>query len=433
MTSALAKQIAIAAAVVALCAGAFFACFERREIEVPVGASAEARRNRYLAIGRLLERMGHSVVVERQLARLAALPDPPATVFLPLNRTTLGAERSERLLDWVERGGHLVVVTYTVWGVPADEDRADAGADAIVSGRPDLLLDRFGLRQRQARSAPVAPEEPEAQEPAPEQAEAPDEEKPEPTPPTFRDFLKGDFDGANRETAYATIVDGEEPLALEFDDDLWWDDTQGVVVWSVAGDVGAHLVEVEHGEGRITALTSDEPFANATLGDADHAEFVVRWLRDGREARAPVWIFPEAEWPSLPTLLRRHAAPALVAGAALLALWLWRALFRFGPALPAPDGARRRWLEHLEAAGRFHWRQDRGRTLLAEQRADVLRELARKRPAWPRLPEAERRERIAQASGLTPEQVTHALYDEARSPRNFTAAVRALERLRAAL
>ncbi len=433
MTNALAKQIALAAAILALCAGLFFACFERREVEVPAHESAEARRNKYLALGRLLERMGHPVAAHRDLAKLGQLPEPPATVFLPLNRAALGEARSQALLDWVARGGHLVVVTYTVWGIPEGEDRTDPDADVIVSGRPDLLLDRFGLRQRQVSSAPVLPEEPAAETEIEEGEETPDDDAPTPVAPTFSDLLKGDFDGASREKAYATLEEGDEPLALEFDDDLWWDDTQGSVVWSVEGDVGAHLVEVEHGKGRIAALTSDEPLVNATLGEADHAEFVVRWLRDGRDGRAPVWIFTGAEWPSVLTLARRHAAPVLAAGAALFALWLWRALFRFGPALPAPDPARRRWLEHLEAAGRFHWRQDRGRVLLASLREDVSRELARKRPAWPRLPEAERWERLAHASGLTPEQVVNALRDDARTPRGFAAAVRALERLRAAL
>jgi hypothetical protein len=430
VTGSLAKRIALAAALVALGAGLFLWNFERREVEVPRGRSIEAIRNKYLALSRLLERMGHPVSAQRELAKLAQLPEPPATVFLPLNRAALGAQRSQALLDWVARGGHLVVVTYTVWGVPEDEDRYDTEQDVIVSGRPDLLLDRFGLRQRHVDSAPFTSEHPAVEA---ETEELPEEAGPPPTPPTLGDLLRGDFNGASRETAYATIEEGDEPLALEFDADFWWDDTLSQAVWTVAGDAGAHLVEVEHGEGRIAALTSDEPLANATLGLADHAEFVVRWLREGRDVRAPVWIFSAAEWPSLPELMRRHAAPVLVAGAALFALWLWRASFRFGPALPAPDGARRRWLEHLEAAGRFHWRQDRGRVLLGSLREDLLRDLERRRPAWPRLPEAERWERLAHASGLTPEQVVNALRGEARTPRSFGAAVRALERLRAAL
>ncbi|HEU4430818.1 MAG TPA: hypothetical protein VFT98_18805, partial [Myxococcota bacterium] len=103
------------------------------------------------------------------------------------------------------------------------------------------------------------------------------------------------------------------------------------------------------------------------------------------------------------------------------------------PLLPARDAARRSWLEHLEAAGRFHWRQDRGAALLAGLRDELAREQLRKRAAWSRLPERERMERLAQASGLSLEQVAHALLGAPSGARGFVAAVRALERVRAAL
>jgi hypothetical protein len=436
MTRDLAKRIAIAAFVIALCAGGFFACYEKREVDAWTGASAEARRNRYLALGRLLERMGHQVALLDDFSRLAALPEPPATLILPLNRTTFGEKRSAALLTWVARGGHLVVVTYTVWGLRENEEGEPVrdAEDVILDGRPDLLLDRFGLRQRhRKRSLTEAAAEAAAQAESGE-AGADDSERHAPQPaPSFPQILNGDFSFGRPETSFAFLDDDAEPLELEFNADFWWEDTQDVVLWSVSGDAGAHLVEVEHGDGRISALTSDEPFVNDSLGSADHAEFVVRWLRDGREPNVPVWIFFEEEWPSLFALLRRYAAPALVGLGALFVLWLWRSLWRFGPALPAPDPARRRWLEHLEAAGRFHWRQDRGRTLLESLRADVLRELGRKRPAWHRLPERERIEKLAHASGLSLEQVAHALLDTSRATRPFVAAVRSLERIRASL
>ena len=105
----------LALAVLGLCVGGFFTCFEKREIEIETGVSTAARRNRYLALGRLLERMGHTVVSLSSPERLTALPPPPATLILPTARHSIGAERSESLLEWVRRGGHLVVVTYSVW------------------------------------------------------------------------------------------------------------------------------------------------------------------------------------------------------------------------------------------------------------------------------------------------------------------------------
>lgn len=421
MSRTLAPRLALGTAVAALCVGGFFACFEKREVTITSPLAAEARRNRHLALARLLERMGHPVALHDDLAALSALPDAPATVILTSNRTTLGRARSEHLLDWVAKGGHLVVQTFTVW------QNAGERGEIRVSGKPDLLLDRFGIRQREALD-----------EPAPEDAAAPAEAADEPRAPPGG--AEGPEDAEDErpsswapESAWAWFDEDAEPLELEFSRRFWWDDPARVAVWMVGGDAGVHLIEVAHGAGRISALTSEEPLLNTSIGDADHAEFVVRWLREGREGRAPVWIFFEEDWPSLFALLRDHAAPALIAGGALFALWLWRALYRFGPALPSPDPARRRWLEHLEAAGRFHWRQDRGVVLLAALRTEISRELERKRPAWTRLPERERMERLAHASGASLAEVAHALLGTARAPRSFAAAVRTLERLRAAL
>jgi hypothetical protein len=50
-----------------------------------------------------------------------------------------------------------------------------------------------------------------------------------------------------------------------------------------------------------------------------------------------------------------------------------------------------------------------------------------------RLPERERTERLAHASGLASAEIALALFDSARAPKTFIAAVRALERVRAAL
>jgi hypothetical protein len=438
MSRELALRAAAVAAVVAICAGGFFACFERRLVDVTTNASAEARRNRYLALGRLLEKMGHEVELHAGLDRLDELPEPPATVFFPVSRATLGAKRSQQLLDWVARGGHLVVVTHTVWEPP--EDAKEGAAEVLRSGsRPDLLLDRFGLRQRTKQiSEMVAESVTDAVESQQDGAagevadEAEESERPAPAP-DVGDVLTGNWTPGRLESAWAWLDDEAEPLEVEFHAGFWWEDPAGVAIWKIEGETGAHLVEVEHGEGVISALTSDEPFVNDTIGRVENARFVATWLRHGRDRLVPVWIFYESEWPSLFELLRRHAAPALAAGALLLALWLWRSLARFGPLLPARDSARRSWLEHLEAAGRFHWRQDRGAALLAGLREELARELARKRPAWARLPERERLERLAQASALPLEPVAHALLGTPGGARGFTSAVRTLERVRAAL
>jgi hypothetical protein len=410
---------ALALAVLGLCAAGFFACFEKREVEIEKGVSSEVRRNRYLALGRLLERMGHTVVVESNPTRLSELPEPPATLILPTSRASIGAERSQALLDWASRGGHLAVVTYSLWLEPDSEDD-----DAREPEQPDLILDRFGLRQWAG-----LPPEPEQDEDEKDEAEK-QEEPPE--PPSLEDLFTGKLPAPEMEGSWA-VFDAVEPLEVGFSPNYRWLDPEGVAVWSVAGPSGVHLIELRHGRGRISAFTSDEPLLNDWIGERDNAEFVVRWLRRDATADGPIWILFEEDWPSVFALLRRHGLPALIAGSILLAAWVWSAVFRFGPVLPEPPRARRSWLEHLDAAGRFHWRQDHGRALLAGMREEVARRLRERHPGWRELPERARAERIAERAGLSLAEVEYALAGAQGGARSFAASVSALERIRAAL
>jgi hypothetical protein len=428
---ALARSV-LALAVLGVCVGGFFTCFEKREIEIETGVSSAARRDRYLALGRLLERMGHTVVSLSNPERLAALPPPPATLILPTARHSIGAERSESLLEWVRRGGHLVVVTYSVWtadpGSADDQEQAGEKVGPALSrdatSRPDPILDRFGLRQIAGRSTSEEDEDPAAED---EPSDAPAE------PFSLADALAGRFPGSPTESSWAYFSESEAPLEVGFSPDYQWFDPDHVAVWSVTGPAGVHLVELTHGSGRISALTSDEPLSNTAIAMHDNAEFVVRWLRRDAAASGPIWIVYDEDWPSLFARAGRHALPALIAAAVLVFTWVWSVVFRSGPMLPPPAPARRAWLEHLDAVGRFHWRQDHARSLLAGMREDVARRVRERHPGWRQLTNRERAEHIASRAGISADDVELALASPVSGSRAFIAAVSALQRIRTAL
>ena len=98
------------ALVVAVLGGAvwFFNNFERVPDREWTGYQGEARRNGFLAAERLLDRMGLRV---RHLKTPIELRELPAngTLILPARRNALAPAERERLLAWVDGGGHLVV------------------------------------------------------------------------------------------------------------------------------------------------------------------------------------------------------------------------------------------------------------------------------------------------------------------------------------
>ena len=59
-----------------------------------------------------------------------------------------------------------------------------------------------------------------------------------------------------------------------------------------------------------------------------------------------------------------HAGPLVIVLTLLLIAWLFGAVRRFGPMQPVPPPARRRVLEHIEAAGHFLWKQNQRHRLV---------------------------------------------------------------------
>jgi len=113
------------------------ATFVRVPDKVWVGPSGEARLRQFLAAERFAERMG---VPARELR---SLPDVDAlakdgVLLLPNRRQSLDRQRMDRLLIWVQAGGHLIV-------------------EAEAYGVPDPLLDLLSVRRIQSayRGSPV--------------------------------------------------------------------------------------------------------------------------------------------------------------------------------------------------------------------------------------------------------------------------------------
>ncbi len=423
------RGVVAAIALALLLSGLFFACFERTTREEVVGASRAARANPYLALSRTLEGMGREVVLLDGPAGLDPLPPSYGTIFLPTRRTTVSSQRSEELLDWTRAGGHLVVVTWTLWDDPGR--------------RPDPLLDPLDFRQRQVDWPPLD----EAENPQGEDEKTSlDEDEVESLDgardvapledPEDAPWLDWEPPGAAPPDIVAFAWHGAEaPLHVEFDGRYVFDDVQGRAEWRGTGHAGDHLLGTRLGRGMLTALTDDLWLRNDRLGDADHAEMALR-LAALDDRPGPAWIVVSETWPGLLAQARRYAAAPLLALLVLIAAWVWRASRRFGPILPPAAPERRRFLEHLDAAGRFHWRQGRGDVLLRASREAVERRMRHRHPGWARLPAPEQVERLASLAELPIARVREALSAEPASPGDaaaFRDTLRTLERIRQAL
>jgi len=191
----------------------------------------------------------------------------------------------------------------------------------------------------------------------------------------------------------------------------------------------SRLVERARGRGRALLCTDLSCLRNGRIQALDHADFLCAVA--GQRPGGKVWIvLADRRAPSFWAWLLPRAWPFLAALAALVLAAVWAAAPRFGPISPDPDPARRGFLEHLDACGRYQWQTARGRPLLAASRKAFERRLGQVHPGWPRLDPDERCLRLAQSSGLTRDRIARALFGPGDSPGSFLEAIQTLHHLR---
>lgn len=158
---------------------------------------------------------------------------------------------------------------------------------------------------------------------------------------------------------------------------------------------GEQLVSFGRGHGVVTVAASLGFARNRAIGAEDHAELLWNLMLLAHNRELVVYWSPAKL--SFWEFLKENAAPALIAGALLLALWLWSIAPRFGPVAPDAPPGRRRLLDHLRASGRYFWAKGMRSRLVVAARDAALRRIARSQPDFAA---ASQSEKIARLSSL---------------------------------
>ena len=227
MRARLLVPIGIAAA---LAAGVlwFYSHFERVPAKVRVGPSGEARLRPFLAAERFASRMGLRTKELRSLPEVDALA-PGGVLLLPNRRQALDVRRVERIVAWVQGGGHLI-------------------AEAEPLGTADPLFDILAVRRTAAAAAssPLAIESTGGAR-------------------TFKVALHG-------------------PLALE--------PPTGRLQLRAASGESIRLASFTRGKGMVSVATSLNFARNGLIGEGDHAEFLWFLMQSTPAAELKVYMRP---------------------------------------------------------------------------------------------------------------------------------------------
>lgn len=359
------------------------------------GPHKEALRNPFLALERLAGELGRPATRIASPQRLDNLPEGAILLLDRNRRQNVSPARADKLLDWVARGGHLVVA-------------AEAVGD-------DPLLTRLGVRHFEPpASMQCKPDNAPAPPPAPKAKSGLMQAPPAPPPP-----VEVHLPGRNVSYRLQGAGDGHflsvsEPLPE----------------WRAGpSDERNVLLHYGWGQGRVTVLSSFSSFNNRHLGELDHAELIWALVQQHRPQGA-LFVASRMEVPTLWQWLAESAWMVLVSAAALLLVWLWRIVPRFGQVLEVPPAERRDLSQHLMAIGRCVWREGGIAHWLTVVRQTLTQRLALRHPYLSRQDASQQRIALAKIADCRTRDIQSALSpDQATQPAGFTAAMQVLQRL----
>jgi len=301
--------------------------YEKRVREL--GYKGPARVNPYLAAERFLRNNGYAA---QSGASWQKSLDEVGTLIVPASFLN-SRGRLQQVGDWVSGGGHLVVLRERGESFCNDFGKPSAAIEVELNGNLQAWLeDTLGVSESTAASSAEPGE------------------------------LLIDGRTLRFEMASSKAFD----LGIERQDGEFGDADS-----EIEQNRGHRILSLNLDAGRITLMAQANPLRNHFIGNADHAELLLALL--GHPASAGAVVFVYGGGVSFTQMLWQHGWAGVLGVLAVLVIWLWRALPRFGPwARPAEEVIQPGYLEHLAAVGDFLWRHGRALTLLAPLRGEIM-------------------------------------------------------------
>ena len=350
--------------------------------QVPLPPTGEAAYNPLYALKLALRARGVEAQGWPSLTSAEHALGVDDTLLLYDRPEAMGEAQAQRILDWVRRGGHLVM--------PGPPGRADAGP----------LASALGLRAVETK------DENRKQDPG---------------------FIP-----------HGDCVQLRAPTPAKKHEETWLCDAPFVPLlpdFKLGGgdaDKGWRFARRELGRGVVTVAELDY-LDNTRLRRPEVRAMAFQLLAPAL-GKGRVHLVYSADVPSLLRLLLMNAWMVLLPLLVALAAWLaWRGQ-RFGPLQAAPDPRRRALLEHVQAAGEFAWARGRGLALHAALLRLFERRLALREPLLAALDADAQARALAERLTLPLSRVRLALRPQGlQQPAAFTQSIATLLQMRSRL
>lgn len=425
--AASAKVLVLAVVLITFTLGVFWFLhnFERKPYEVYRGISPAALGNPMLAAERYLQAMGMNAVSRKGIDFLKVLPSPEDSIVIRHLPRGLSTATNDRLMAWVESGGHLLLTPG-----PLTKDNAN---------RNDLFS-RLGVQRKPngGDNDCGCPDEDKKETASPDKTGGEEEIL---TPEPSDSIIMAQLDTFSIQLRYNEdinlLVDsgGKANFSIKGDHQLIYEDDteddsyeeQSPRETFVEEDAD-WLLEYPVGAGRITVLSDMANFSNRSIGDYDHA-FLLSWLlRD----RSHIWLLYAADARPLPVILWNLAPPLWICLIVVLILAIWRMQRQSGTLLHPNPEIQRNLLAHIDGSGQYNWRLDSAAALIEDNRRSLLFTWARRKLGSKSAQDIGEMDlaTLATKTGITREELEAAMTLKIHSEQDLIRTSRAMQHIR---
>lgn len=466
MSSKKSKSIIILLCALAVAGLAYLVFINLERVErIQNGAwSDEARENQYLAAERFLEKYDIESESSRQLIDTTELSTDNVLIIKNANQVVIQS-RVDDLIDWVERGGHLIVEAqlndveetdillshFNVEKFPEDEPWRNADIyDEYLDDRESLTDDI----EKEFENG--FDEDSDNSEEEGDQAEQ-----------YFSDSNAGDLGEALLErqafsenfsansfsfsenlreletyslpenTVVIRVDNIAYPIRADFSgsgslyhpamyrDDHQYNDYQ-LNYWT-DNDLAVGYMQLQVGEGRLSVMADLNIWKSQQIGLFDHA-YLLRALVDGADN---VLFLTDVSVPGLMSLIWNNFFELCIVLFILGFVWVVYSSRRFGPVLDSNIQPRRSFREHVLAVGDYFWRNKMSEGLIEGLREDIWLTMRKRHPGFDKLDDIRQYNKLSEVTQL-PEQTLQGLMQGAAPADEirFFHAVKTLQKIR---
>ncbi|MCK5724408.1 MAG: DUF4350 domain-containing protein [Gammaproteobacteria bacterium] len=398
----------------------FFKLFEQYEENKDLGWDKKALRNPYLAAEQFLLKNKINVTSSNNFEKLTHLPEQ-GMIFISDSRKVLTKKRVASILDWLEKGGHLIIT-----------------APVYNKNNPSVLLSRFKVKNI------LREKEDEEDE---EDSDVSEKKLSEKLNEINEDLKKEKTKSKDEhiipesEITYLSFTNIKEKLKINFSSNsslshpyLYSDNdykkTELDPTYWAGNEKGTYFMQFEVGEGLLSIITDNGIWRSSSIDELDHAYLL--WVL-GKNNSEVVLLYG-ASMPSIFYYMWQHASELIVAFSLWLFAWLFYRSRRFGKIFSNSDFTARSISEHISASSEYLWRNRKFEQLIEPVRNDIFKQINRLYPYFNNLKQAEQVKLISNHSKIELNKVNIALIKPFNGNENeFTRIISYLQKIRNSL